>query len=172
MGNANVDTTPQRLAIDPLPANDHFVPFLVAGDRFYRFSRDWNDGLANWVQPMDANVRVGVETTQNNEILAGWNPTPSTPLSGHDHSSDGVEDFPRYLECWSGTMRYSGSIVIGFASVLTRSGANNGEGDARTSTACFPSRDEGYDFHLEDPRNQPPGAPQILAQSTTSWTAR
>ena len=59
-------------------------------------------------------------------ILAGWNPTPATQLTGHVHSSDGFEDFPRYLECWGGAnpVHYAGSIVVGFASVYTRSGAN------------------------------------------------
>jgi hypothetical protein len=179
MGNANVDTTPQRLRTDPLPANDHFVPFLVAGDRFYRFSTRWQDELANWVQPMNANARPATPTTQYLEVLAGWNPTPSTPLAGHDHSSDGFEDFPRYLECWGGSnpVTYAGSIVVGFASVYTRSGANNGDGNINVPTGftfatCFPARDEGYDFHLENPANQPPGAPQILAQSVGSFTAR
>jgi hypothetical protein len=180
VGDVNVDTTPRRLRTDPVPSPDHFVPFLVAGDRFYRFSRAWSDHLANWVQPMNANLRDSAETTQYLEILAGWNPTPSTPLAGHDHSSDGFEDFPRYLECWNDPVHFAGSIVVGFASVYTRSGANNGDGDIndpggstrRTFAACFPGRDEGYDFHLEDPTNQPPGAPQILAQSTTAWVAR
>jgi hypothetical protein len=179
MGNANVDTTPQRLRTDALPTNDHFVPFLVAGDRFYRFSTNWQDERANWVQPMNANARPAVPTKQFLEILAGWNPTPSTPLSGHDHSSDGFEDFPRYLECWGGAnpVTYAGSIVVGFASVYTRSGANNGDGNINvpagfTFATCFPARDEGYDFHLENPVNQPPGAPQILAQSVGYFTAR
>jgi hypothetical protein len=179
MGDMNLDTTPRRLRTDPVPSPDHFVPFLIAGDRFYRFSRAWNDALANWVQPMNENVRSAVETTQFTEILAGWNPTPATPLAGHNHSSDGFEDFPRYLECWgdANPVHYAGSIVVAFASVYTRSGANNGDGDinvpsGRTFAACFPGRDEGYDLHLEDPENQPPGAPQILAQSVLSWTAR
>jgi hypothetical protein len=179
MGNANIDTTPHRLRTDPLPSPDHFVPFLVAGDRFYRFSTNWQDERANWVQPMNANARPAVPTTQYLEILAGWNPTPSTPLSGHDHSSDGFEDFPRYLECWGSAnpVTYAGSIVVGFASVYTRSGANNGDGNINqpsgfTFATCFPARDEGYDFHLENPVNQPPGAPQILAQSVGYFTSR
>jgi len=171
VGDMNIDTTPKKRATDPVPAGDHFVPFLIAGDRFHRHSVNWQDNLANWRQLMNANVRAAGETTQHLEILAGWNPTPTVALPGHDHSSDGFEDFPRYNEDWHSPSatpaHYFGSIVVAFASVYERSGANNadGHGNGAGFTTRFPPRDEGFDFHLQDPDNQPPGAPLILAQS-------
>lgn len=172
-GDANVDTVPKRKRL-VTPPGDYFVPFLIAGDRFHRHSNSWSDANANWAESMAASAprRVASETTQHFEILAGWNPTPSRPLAGHDHSSDGFEDFPRYNERWncggaSAFAHYFGSIVVAFASVYEHTGANNdnGHGTSGDFTTCFPRRDEGFDFHLEDPRNQPPGAPLILAQS-------
>ena len=175
VGHANVDTVPRKLRGDP---PGRFVPFLVAGDRFHRHSVAWSDFNARWNVSMNANTRPALNTTQHLEILAGWNPTPSNDLPSHDHSSDGVEDFPRYNESWTcngatATSRFFGSIVVGFASVYERTGANNTQGHPDTAgyTTCFPIRDEGFDFNLEDPVNQPPGAPLILAQSI-SFVAR
>ncbi|MDP2339525.1 MAG: hypothetical protein Q8O67_01095 [Deltaproteobacteria bacterium] len=175
VGDINVDTTPIENPNDTIPASDHFVPFLIAGDRFHRHSKNWDDAAANWVQLMSKNVRAAEDTTQFIEILAGWNPTPSTPLTGHDHSSDGFEDFPRYNETWGSLGKKAttfGSIVVAFASVYERSGANNGDGDVTGFTTSFPNRDEGFDFHLEDPTVQPPGTPQLVAQSVGFWQAR
>jgi hypothetical protein len=176
VGHANLDTTPRTLRSD---APGRFVPFLIAGDRFHRHSVNWSDANARWDQPMSASTRQAADTTQHLEILAGWNPTPSTDLSGHDHSSDGVEDFSRYNEKWNcdgvnATSTFYGSIVVGFASVYERTGAHNEDLHTPTTagfTTCFPTRVEGFDFNLEDPRLQPPGAPLILAQSV-SFVAR
>ena len=180
-GDINVDTTPLD-ASALVTATDHFVPVLLAGDRFYRYSNAWRDEFANWQQKMKVHraVRLGTRTTQFIEILAGWNPTPTHPLGGHDHSSDGFEDFPRYNECWTApdpddaAAVFRGSIVVAFASVFERAGANNadGHGGGGDYLSCFPPRNEGYDFHLEDPRNQPPGAPLIVAQSISSWRSQ
>jgi hypothetical protein len=173
LGHANLDTTP-KTGRNHVPLADHFVPFLIAGDRFHRQSVAWSDANANWREPMkdSSTRRLAQTTTQHLEILAGWNPTPVRPLAGHDHSSDGFEDFPRYNERWNcdganAFANYFGSIVVAFASVYERTGANNdsGHGTNGRYTTCFPRRNEGFDFHLEDPNNQPPGAPLILAQS-------
>jgi hypothetical protein len=173
LGHANLDTTP-KIGRNHVPSPDHFVPFLIAGDRFHRQSVAWDDFDANWREPMkdSSTRRLAQTTTQHLEILAGWNPTPVRPLAGHDHSSDGFEDFPRYNERWncdgaSAFANYFGSIVVAFASVYERTGANNDSGHLSNGryTTCFPRRNEGFDFHLEDPNNQPPGAPLILAQS-------
>ena len=180
VGDANVDTTPKRRRFEN-PTNDRFVPFLIAGDRFHRHSNTWNDKNANWSQTMKqtAGDRQATDTTQYSEILAGWNPTPKNALGGHNHSSDGFEDFPRYNERWScasspAKVVYYGSIVVAFSSVFEHAGANNdaGHGTSSDFTTCFPRREEGFDFHLEDPTNQPPGTPQILAQSISSWSTR
>lgn len=174
-GDVNVDTTPKKAALEPVNAADHFVPFLLSGDRFHRHSIVWDDTAANWGQLMNANPRVAENTTQFMEILAGWNPTPVAKPGGHDHSSDGFEDFPRYNEAWGNNGKKSttfGSIVVGFASVYERTGANNGDGSVGGFTTAFPQREEGFDFHLEDPANQPPGTPQLLAQSIGFWQTR
>lgn len=185
VGDANVDTTPRKLRTDPLPDDDYFVPFLVATDRFHRHSNAWEDWRANWNEPMAlrggttltdlARRRQATSTTQHIEILAGWNPTPATASAGHAHSSDGFEDFPRYNERWScaspaAMATFYGSIVVGFASVYERSGANTGHGSGAYTT-CFPQREEGYDFHLEEPSLQPPGTPRLTAQSVAVWRA-
>lgn len=180
VGHANVDTVPRKLRGDP---PGRFVPFLVAGDRFHRHSVNWSDFNARWDVGMNASIRQAADTTQHLQILAGWNPTPSPRAGPHEHqtahSSDGVEDFPRYNENWScggvsATSTFYGSIVVGFASVYERTGAFN-EVDHFPSTlaytTCVSTRVEGFDFNLEDPRLQPPGAPLILAQSV-SFVAR
>jgi len=173
VGDANIDTTPQTLRTVVAP-NNYFVPFLIAGDRFHRHSKGWSDVEAKWSESMQTQAvsRNAVSTTQHLEILAGWNPTPSRQMAGHGHSSDGFEDFPRHNERWRcaptpAAATFFGSIVVAFASVYERTGANNdsGHGTSGDFTTCFPSRNEGFDFNLEDPRNQPPGAPLILAQS-------
>jgi len=173
LGDTNIDTVPKRSKF-VIPPGDYFVPFLLATDRFARHSKNWRDENANWRDLMKEHTRDGLLTVQNQEILAGWNPTPTTALAGHDHSSDGLEDFPRYNECWSGKAVSFGSTVIAFAAVYERAGANDAhsEADSAGYITCFPEREEGFDFHLEDPKNQPPGAPQLLASSVGFWRAK
>jgi hypothetical protein len=168
VGDVNVGTTPM-LSPDVTPTNDHFVPLMLAGDRVTRHSNAWNDARARWGMPMAVFDRVGATTRQQFEVFTGWLQSDKANAF-HD---DGIENFMRYNEHWNQVDSfYFGAMVAGFASVYDTGGANgNGDGAARRHGFNAPKRIEGYDFHLDQIPNQPPGAPQYNIQGIFLWEA-
>lgn len=137
-----------------------WVPMLLAGDVITLLSNNWDDARANWSLNLGSTPRTPTETFYNTAILAGWTPTTTTDFSG------GIHNFPRFMEDWDNVpVHIRGSIVIGWASVYTqwkRHCCNNTSYDA-------PDRDWGFDRHLANILNQPPGAPLFDVQATRRW---
>jgi hypothetical protein len=168
VGDVNAGTTPM-LSPGTVPTNDHFVPLLLAADRVTRHSNAWSDTTSRWGLPMAVFNRVASTTRQQFEVFTGW--VQSDKVNAyHD---DGIENFMRYNELWNGfDSFYFGAMVAGFASVYDTGGANgNGDGAARRHGFNAPRRIEGYDFHLDQVANQPPGAPQYNVQGIFLWEA-
>lgn len=77
-------------------------PALVAGDAVYVLSNSWQNANSF----TDISTRVASNTTVNTAILAGNVPSANNNYSG------GAENFPRFMENWSGTtFTYYGSMV-------------------------------------------------------------
>jgi hypothetical protein len=169
LGDVNVDTVPQ-LAPGAPPANDYFVPVMLAADRITRHSNAWNDANARWGLPMAIFERIPTLTTHHFEVFSGW--AQSEVSTGfHD---DGIENFMKYNERWSGSIqaRYFGAMVAGFASVYEAAGTGSaGDGNPGRYGFGAPERIEGYDFHLDVPDKQPPGAPLYNVQGIFLWQA-
>jgi hypothetical protein len=174
VGDVNIETTPQE-APGATPANDHFVPFLIAGDRIIRLSSAWDDKRSRWGAPVGVFLRRATPTRHYFEAFAGWAITEAS-TGYHDL---GLENFMKYHEAWETTAggevtaRFFGAMVVGFASVYEAAGTSGvGDGTA-TKFQGFnaPHRDEGYDFHLDVPQRQPPGAPQYNVQGIFLWEA-
>src|SRR3989442_4339035 len=100
-GNYNVTTngTPVNLGTSDTSAA---LPASVAADAVSILSVNWNDASS----ASALSSRIAGSTTVNCAILAGNVPTTTSSYSG------GLENFPRFLEDWSGqTLTYNGSRV-------------------------------------------------------------
>jgi len=87
-------------------------PSSLVGDAITVLSVNWSD-YTNARKTMSQ--RPALDTTVNAAFLAGI--VQTTNSNGVKHYSGGVENFPRFLEDWSGkTLTYNGSMVVLFAS--------------------------------------------------------
>src|SRR5690606_2141787 len=81
----------------------------LVGDSITILSTAWNDSNANKAM----SHRTASATTVNAAFLAGIVPSDGTYYSG------GVENFPRFLENWSGRVfTYNGSMVVMYYSAI------------------------------------------------------
>src|SRR5690606_11590842 len=84
-------------------------PASLVGDAITILSQSWNDNNSTKA----LSQRVASATTVNAAILAGNVPT------GNGYYSGGIENFPRFLENWSGKkFTYNGSMVLMFNSQI------------------------------------------------------
>ncbi len=135
-------------------------PALVAADQIYLLSDDWNDKNEPWDHSVNANNADATNTTYNIEMLAGWSESSGGQYSG------GIENFPRFIEDWSGARNViRGSIVVGFNSPYYRWPRFC----CGTKSYNPPTRDWAYDKHLDSLGNQPPGAPRYTVYATRAW---
>ncbi|MFN9812453.1 MAG: hypothetical protein ACK6CU_22790 [Deltaproteobacteria bacterium] len=138
-------------------ASPNWRPFLIAADVVAVQSNAWEDKNAQWNAPVrSAGNRSATETRYFVEVLAGW-------LESKSSNRDETFYFTRLLESW-GTRRMRGSVVIGFASEygmrFNWNGQSNGDGGAG---------EYAYDYQLDLPDNQPPGAPKFSVTATETF---
>lgn len=90
-------------AVTPQVSGYTRAPVAILGDAINILSNSWNDALAG-TAPDASN------TTVNAAIVSGI--VPTAPVGGNGSYSGGAENFPRFLENWSGnTFTYYGSMV-------------------------------------------------------------
>jgi hypothetical protein len=90
-------------------------PAAVIGDAVMFLSNNWKD--ANSSADINSGNRTATTTTINTAILAGNVPTDASLSPSNTAYSGGVENFPRFMENWSGvTINYNGSMVQLFQS--------------------------------------------------------
>ncbi len=125
-------------------------PASVLGDAITILSKNWSDSNSINSQAAD--------TTVNAALLGGIVPTSSLSYSG------GVENFPRFLENWSGnSFWYNGSMVVMFNSQIATAPWNT---DGYYSP---PSRQWAFDTNFNTESKLPPGTPQILFMERLHW---
>ena len=130
-------------------------PASLVGDSINVLSTAWQD--ANSLLTV-AN-RVAANTTVNAAFLAGIVPSNGTTYSG------GVENFPRFLERWTGkTLTYNGSMVVMFHSKT----ATRPWGSANVYNP--PIRQWAFDLNFLDAAKLPPGTPAVRALIRGEWT--
>lgn len=143
-------------------------PASIIADAVTILSTAWND--ANSAKPLSA--RTAANTTVNAALLAGIVPTTDGSYSG------GLENFPRFLENWSGkTFTYNGSMVVLYESRYA-TGPWRGTGST-IGIYNPPIRQWAFDQNFRDPAKLPPGCPSVralirgrwemVAATTTSW---
>ncbi|HEX7860847.1 MAG TPA: hypothetical protein VF773_11000 [Verrucomicrobiae bacterium] len=130
-------------------------PASLVADAITILSQNWND--ANGNSPLGH--RLAVDTTVNAAFLGGIVPSNGTYYSG------GVENFPRFLENWSGrTLTYNGSMVVMFYSQIA-----NGPWTGTGVSYHPPNRNWAFDLNFLDVTKLPPGTPQLLTMVRGTW---
>ncbi|MGZ4984610.1 MAG: hypothetical protein ACXV8A_00830 [Chthoniobacterales bacterium] len=125
------------------------VSSAVFADAVTILSNSWNDSNSS----AGLSSRMASNTTVNTAIVAGFLPSGWTnPVTGATYGySGGLNNFPRFLENWSGhTFNYTGSMIE-----LFTSGIATGEWDTG-STYAPPIRNWNFDSNFVD--NPPPGS--------------
>lgn len=130
-------------------------PAALIGDAITVLSTAWNDANSSKA----ISYRTAANTTVNAAFLAGIVPT------GGGYYSGGVENFPRFLENWSGrTLTYNGSMVVMFPSTMA-------DAPWPSTGAVYnpPTRDWAFDVNFTDSTKLPPGTPQVRALVRAQW---
>ncbi len=151
---------------------DPNVAASVVADAFTLLSDQWND-VNTFGYPFNVNGRQATTAYYRLGVVAGKGisfPKPSWDSTTLDTSQDfgtdgGVHNFMRYLESWSGTLNYTGSILSLYynrqATGLFNSGGNN---------YSPPNRGYSFDTNFLNPSLLPPRTPMFRDVNTTGFT--
>ena len=140
-------------------------PSALMADVATFLSNDWTDA-ASTIFPRP---RTFANTSVNAALLAGNSDTPCDAMNcgAPQPYGGGLENFPRFLEDWGGSVggtqfNYAGSLVSLFPSRLTANvwghGLNGGFGYYNP-----PTRNWGFDTRFQNPLLLPPGTPRLGA---------
>lgn len=148
----NDPTTPQASGYTRRPAS-------VVADAVSILSNSWNDTNAQSGDPLSD--RAATNTTVNTAIIAGI--VPTAPSGGDGSYSGGAENFPRFLETWSGVkLTYYGSMIE-----LYKSQQSIGKwGSANVYNP--PTRQWYFDTNFRT--NPPPGSIMLYSYIKGKWT--
>lgn len=130
-------------------------PAALLADAITILSGSWNDANST----AGINSRIPSDTTVNAAFLAGIVETVGSYYSG------GLENFPRFLENWSGrTLTYNGSMVVMFPSKYA---TNRWPGTGTVYNP--PTRKWSFDVNFYDPDKLPPLCPSVRAVIRYKW---
>jgi len=136
----------------------------VIADAVTLLSKNWYDGAdsldtkGSMLYPTDQSQRDGQTTWYRMAVAAGKNinfPQPNFGGVAEDYGTDGgVHNFLRYIESWSGTLNYNGSLVSLFYSQYAT-------GIFKCCTVVYspPNRAYQFDTLFLTPSNLPPATP-------------
>lgn len=134
-------------------------PASLVGDAITVLSAKWSDAYGNNA----LSARTPANTTVNAAFLAGI--VQPTNTTGTLHYSGGVENFPRFLENWSGySLTYNGSMVVMYPSQFST--------NYWVQTGTYynaPSRKWAFDVNFLDYRRLPPATPQVRKLVRGQW---
>ena len=137
-------------------------PASLAGDSITILSPSWKD---SWISSTSLSSRNAANTTVNAAFLAGIVPSV-TAAGGQMHYSGGVENFPRFLENWTGkTLTYNGSMVVMFPSrYATNFWVNPG------TYYNPPTRKWAFDSNFLNFNKLPSATPQVRKLQRSQWS--
>jgi len=142
-------------AVTPQVAGYTRAPVSILGDAITILSSSWNDTPA--ATPPDA-----TNTTVNAALVSGI--VPTAPVGGDGSYSGGAENFPRFLENWSGnTFTYYGSMVE-----LYKSQQATGKWTNSTSVYQPPVRQWYFDTNFKI--KPPPGTIMLYSYVKGQWS--
>ncbi len=172
IGNPFTFSTDYPLYVQGHYNRTNWKPSALTGDAITMLSNAWNDAQHQCTTYTPAALtpaticggfvqRPAAATQVWAAVLAGHTPTPcdhelpGCPGGYADFYGGGVENFPRFLENWSGvTLTYRGSLVsLHFSAKAV--GTWNG------TYYTPPTRDWRFETRFHDPANLPPGTPVV-----------
>ncbi len=135
-------------------------PSSVIGDAVMFLSNSWSDGNSS----LSVGSRVASNTTYNTAIMSGFMPSLYTPTSGSQYGySGGGNNFPRFLESWSGkACTYYGSMVELFQSKTFTAKWDTG------NIYVPPTRRWNFDTNFSN--SSPPGSLFTVVYTRGSWS--
>ena len=135
-------------------------PSAVLADAVVFLSNAWND--ANAASAL--NSRNASNTTYNTAVMAGFMPSGYKPPTGAQYGySGGANNFPRFLENWSGdSCTYYGSMVELFQSKTFTGAWDTG------NIYSPPARRWNYDTNFST--TSPPGGLNAVVYTRGSWS--
>jgi hypothetical protein len=135
-------------------------PASVMGDAIMILSNAWVDG--NSSADINSGSRNATDTTINTAILGGIVPTDPT-VTGSKAYSGGVENFPRFMENWSGkTLTYNGSMVQLFKS-------QQAVGRWGTSSQSYNPPERNWAYETLFRTSPPPGTLYVTTYNKQRW---
>jgi hypothetical protein len=133
------------------------LPASLAADAITILSDNWQDTNSS----ISLNNRIAGQTTVNAAFLTGVVETTS------GHYSGGMENFPRFLEIWTGIpFTYNGSMIKMFPSLYATNAWNNNHNIYKP-----PVRHWAFDTNFRDPLKLPPLTPGLLTVTSHQWAA-
>ncbi len=131
-------------------------PAAVYSDAVTILSSNWN--------PLNSSNSISSRTAANDTVNAAML-TGNVPSNGSYYSC-GVENFPRFLENWSGyTFTYNGSMVCMFNSQIA-----NAPWPGTGTVYNPPTRNWAFDLNFNNALKQPPLTPHVISVNRGAWT--
>jgi hypothetical protein len=131
------------------------LPASLAADAITILSDSWNDTNSS----ISLTNRIAGQTTVNAAFLTGVVDTTLGQYSG------GMENFPRFLEIWTGIpFTYNGSMIKMFPSLYATNAWNNNNNIYKP-----PVRHWAFDTNFRDPTKLPPLTPKLLKVTRHQW---
>lgn len=143
------------------------VATSVIADSVTMLSNNWND-VNSFISPYDPASRPGATTSYRVALIEGKGiPFPQPAGTAQDYGTDGgLHNFLRFVESWSGTLYYKGSLVSFF---FNRAGT----GLYKCCTTVYGPPSRGYSFDVEfsqGPQWLPPRTPTLRSINTVGFT--
>jgi PilX N-terminal len=142
------------------------VAAAIIADAVTLLSGQWND-RTSFTSPHDPGGRAATTATYRVAIISGKGRAfPWITGTSDDYGTDGgTHNFLRYLESWSGTLNYRGSIVSLYYS-------RQGVGTYKCCTTVYgpPTRAYVFDNEFLQPLLLPPRTPMFRDINTTGFT--
>jgi hypothetical protein len=146
--------------------NDPSIATSVVGDAVTLLSDNWND-INSFSSPYAQTARQGSTSWYRTAIIGGVIPYfPQPAGTGNDYGTDGgVHNFLRYIETWSGTLNYEGSMINLYY-------GRQAIGTFKCCNTVYnpPTRGYNFDNNFLNPTLLPPRTPLFRDVNTTGWT--
>jgi hypothetical protein len=146
--------------------NDPSIATSVVGDAVTLLSDNWND-INSYSSPYAQTARQGNTSWYRTAIIGGVIPYfPQPTGTGNDYGTDGgVHNFLRYIETWSGTLNYEGSMINLYY-------GRQATGTFKCCNTVYnpPTRGYNFDNNFLNPTLLPPRTPLFRDVNTTGWT--
>jgi hypothetical protein len=170
--DGNVTTGPEKSGA----SYESRPPASIVADSFSILSTSWisgddNPGSGTFNASTYGGRSSAASTEVNAAILAGVNQSNQSLDTGtfsYNGTTGGLNNFPKFLEHWSGTFKYSGSMV----SLWFAKQAAGQYRSAGTSQGVFsaPTRDWAFNTQYLNPNSLPRLTPIVRVYSTADWS--